>query len=512
MKKKIYSLFTFFLLIGLGACSEDKEVLDASASLPQIKFAYDELSADMNVIDNLPVVAVIKSELGLKKVELRILEGAQAIDYKTISTFFNPKSYSLAEKINYKETYTGFVVEVTDKLDRTVIDTLNLNVIEVKEAPQIVFDPAEIVYDELVGGEMPMTHYSVTASAALKSLEMFLVSESGQIQYGFPIDFTNGETEYTFNEKILYQEGDKGFKVKVTDAYGQVKIETLPVKYLTPKPPTVVLKEDTIYAEKDELVKVRMQLSSQRGIAKVDIYRIEGKSENLATTVDYPDSPLNVTAIPEVTLTNATSLLKVVVTDVVNKTTEMKIVTFVNMQFVAEAAFGSHPLANGYINTPDIYALFSLKDMKSYSVSYALENAENAANVDLKFYVFGGKAVLRMYSIDGGTGTKSNEFKGADGKSVMDMEVQNSTKLLKLSGFDFENATAQSIIDDIPASNITSNQVNPFLVGDVIAFKTADTSTSGGGRIGIMKILSDEQVNPSNVTARVIKVAIKFPK
>ena len=92
------------------------------------------------------------------------------------------------------------------------------------------------------------------------------------------------------------------------------------------------------------------------------------------------------------------------------------------------------------------------------------------------------------------------------------MPIQNATRLLKLGDFDFDNATAASIERDIPLSNIVSNTINPFEVGDVLAFKTASTSTSGGDRVGIMKILDNKQVNPNNVTARVITVSIKFPK
>lgn len=92
------------------------------------------------------------------------------------------------------------------------------------------------------------------------------------------------------------------------------------------------------------------------------------------------------------------------------------------------------------------------------------------------------------------------------------MEVQNKTRLLAVPGFDFDNATAESISNAISASNITSNKINPFVVGDIIAFKTADTSTAGGGRIGVMKILSDTQVVSNNPTARIITVSIKLPK
>jgi hypothetical protein len=499
-------------VIAFTGCKEPVETFDPNTSAPVVTFAYDDMTADLNKADNLPVVAVVQSQIGLKSVTMKIETNGEVIDYKTVTDFFNNKSYSLAEKLNFSADYQNFIVEAVDKLDRKTTAKLPLNIVEVKEAPSVVFEPAEIFYDELVGGVMPVTKFTATSEAGLKNLVMYLVSESGQVQYGFPIDFTEEEKSYTFEQLINYKEGDKGFKVKVTDIYDQVRIETLPVKYLTPAPPTVTAARDTIYADKDETKPVVLKLESLRGIKEVKIFRIEKDQETLVSTLNYPDKPQTLNINPSVTFTNATSKIKFVVTDHVDKTTEAFVTAIVNMQYAANLSIGSHILANGLEAYPDVYALLSLNDLKTYSVDYALQSDENSANVDLKFYVFGGAAVLRMYSIDGGSGTKSNEFKGSGGKSVIDMAVQNKTRLLKLTDFDFDNATAESIKQDIPASNIVSNNINPFNVGDVLAFKTADTSTAGGDRIGIMKILSNEQVIAINPTARIIRVAIKFPK
>lgn len=512
MIKKIYSLLILSLCLGFISCNDNEDDIDPSSSAPVIKFAFDDLQADMNKVDNLPVVAVIQSKAGLKKVTMKIQTTEGIINYKEVATFFNDKSYSLSEKLNFSPTYVSFIVEATDKLNREVSDTLSLGIVEVKEAPQIKFDPAMIEYDELEGGPMPITKFAVTSAAGLKKIEMFLITESGQNQYGFPVDFSNAEKEYPFEQQIMYKEGDKGFKVKATDIYGQVKIETLPVKYLTPAPPVVTLKADTIYADKNEVKTITMHIESQRGVKDVKIFRTENGTEKLIKTLDYPDKPMTLTIAPEVTFTNATSKVRILVTDNVNKWTEVSVAAIVNMEFVARLQMGSQPLANGYDKAPGVYALLSLKDMKTYSMEYALASADNAANLDLKFYSYGGSAVPRMYSIDGGNGTKSNEFKGKDGKTVIDMEVQNETKLLLLPDFDFENATAETIAGSIPSSTIVGNGINPYTVGSVLAFKTAQTSTSGGGRIGIMKILSDEQINPSNATSRVITVSIKFPR
>ncbi|MGI5974910.1 MAG: hypothetical protein ACOX7E_04070 [Paludibacter sp.] len=507
----IYTFIVFFGLSFLQSCEDPTPSIDPNSLLPKITFAFDSLEADLNLVDNLPIVAVVQSEAGLKSVDMIIKTGSEDIHYKTVTEFFNEHSYSLAEKVQYKPEYLQFVVEATDKLDRKTVASLELSIIDIKEGPKVIFEPEMIVYDELEGGPMPNTKFTVTSEAGLLKLEMYLVTENGQMQYGFPIDFTQNENEYIFDEKIMYKEGDKGFKVKVTDSYGQVRIETLPVRYITPAPPTVLVK-DTIFADKDERVAIPLKIESQRGIRSIEIFRADNNVFESVETINYPDAPLTLNVIPEVKCLNTTSKIKFAVTDVVDKTTEVSVTAIVNMNFIAKLAVGSMKLANGIEAYPGVYSFISLKDLKTYSVDYALESDENASNVDMKFYVFGGQAVLRMYSMDGGTNTKNNEFLGSGGKTAMDVSVQNQTRFLLLNGYDFDSATAASILSDIPASNIVANAINPFEVGDVIAFKTASTSSSGGGKIGIMKILSNEQVISIDVTARIITVAIKFPK
>ena len=91
--------------------------------------------------------------------------------------------------------------------------------------------------------------------------------------------------------------------------------------------------------------------------------------------------------------------------------------------------------------------------------------------------------------------------------------MKNDTRFAILSSFDFDNATASSI-SAISSSIITANQLNPVAVGDIIAFKTADTSTAGE-RVGVMKIISmtePKELVSSNATVRVMTLEIKFPK
>ena len=93
--------------------------------------------------------------------------------------------------------------------------------------------------------------------------------------------------------------------------------------------------------------------------------------------------------LAEISLTEATSQIKVVVSDGrIGKETEGIVNVYVNMEVVT-LNIASQPLANtGHNNYPGVYGLLSLNDMKTYSVDYALESADNAKNVDLCFSVW----------------------------------------------------------------------------------------------------------------------------
>ena len=229
MIRKIYTLLILGICLGFMACSDDNEELNSATSEPVIKFPMEQLDVDLNLVDNLPVVAVIKSELGLKSVNMQIKTNTETIDYKTVTEFFNEKSYSLSEELAYDATYEAFIVNAVDKLDRMVTATLPISVTDVMERPVITFDPAEIIYDEMAENPvMPKTTFKVTSEAGLKKVEMFLVSADGQSPMGTAA--LNGETEYSYDELIQYKEGDKGFKVKAEDNYGYTTIATLPVR------------------------------------------------------------------------------------------------------------------------------------------------------------------------------------------------------------------------------------------------------------------------------------------
>ncbi|MDL2210959.1 hypothetical protein LJB79_00025 [Bacteroides sp. OttesenSCG-928-M17] len=511
MIRKLYTILLIGLCLSIAACSDDNESIDPNAAAPIINFPMEQLDVDLNKVDNLPVVAIIKSEAGLQSVTMKIQTVEGTSEYKTVTEFFNPNAYSLSENLEYNATYQAFIIEATDKLNHVITGTLPISVTDVVERPEITFDPEEIVYDEMEDNPtIPRTTFKVTSEAGLNSVEMYLVSTGGQVSKG--TIGLSGEKEFTFDEMIDYVEGDRGFKVKAEDKYGYITIATLPIIYKTIPAPTLTLTESTIFADTENKKGISMEIESVRGVQEVVIYRIDNGVEVEALR-ESKNGENTLTYAPEITFTNATSKLKVVVSDGrAGKEAVGYVKTYVNMN-VATLNVSSQPLANNaHEKYPDAFGLVSFKDLKTYSIDYAIANETNAKNVDFKFYCFGGSAVPRMYSMDN-TG-KDGEFSGSTGK-LSAIPAKNLTRFAILTNFDYENATAASIASEVLSSAITKSELNPFAVGDIIAFRTGGTSSAGGGRIGVMKVLSmtePKDLVSTNATARVMTIEIKFPK
>lgn len=185
MIRKIYTLLILGLCLGFAACSDDNDGLDPNAAAPVIKFPMEQLDVDLNKVDNLPVVAVIKSQAGLQSVTMKLQTVEGVTEYKTVTEFFNPNSYSLSENLEYNANYEAFIIEATDKLNHVTSGTLPIAVTDVMARPVITFDPEEIIYDEMDENPViPRTTFEVVSEAGLKVVEVYLVSATGQESKG----------------------------------------------------------------------------------------------------------------------------------------------------------------------------------------------------------------------------------------------------------------------------------------------------------------------------------------
>ena len=503
MIRKIYTLLMLGLCLGFAACSDDNDGLDPNSAAPVIKFPMEQLDVDLNKVDNLPVVAVIKSQAGLQSVTMKLQTVEGVTEYKTVTEFFNPNSYSLSENLEYNANYEAFIIEATDKLNHVTSGTLPIAVTDVMARPVITFDPEEIIYDEMDENPvMPRTTFKIVSEAGLKKVERFLVSVDGQTSKGG--DVLNGDKIFEYDELIEYKEGDKGFKVKAEDIYGNITISTLQVSYKTVPVPVLTLGKELITTDEGVDTEVPMHIESVRGIREVVIYRIEKGIETEILRKGFSGDK-NLDYDPKVQLTEETSQIKIVVSDGrEGKDVNGTVKTYVSME-VVDLQVGSQKMANA-----EPFALISLKDMKTYSVAEASVSEESAKNIDIKFYAASNSGVItfRLYSPENVDG-KNGEYAGSTGKLTA-LKKMNMTRFAKLSNFDYEQATRSSIEEEFgKATTAARADVN---VGDIIGFKTGGSSSAGGGRIGVIKIVDISDKMGTDATKRIATVEIKFPK
>lgn len=507
MNKRIFAMWVMlFALLSVASCNKD-DGIDPSAAEPTITYAYDSLEADLNVIDNLPIVAVVKSEAGLRRVTLRIrTTDGEMIPVTEVTEFFNRNSYSLSEDINYASGYEAAVIEAVDLLDRKVESSLPITIIDVVEPPMIVFNPTTIEYDEMVGGEMPRTHIEVTSTSTLASVELYRVKESGQELYT-SVTFTaeDPQSSWTFDELVQYDEFDKGLKVKAVDNYGQIRIETLSVQYKTVPPPVVTFAEQMILADKDEEKAVNIHMESQAGIVKVELYRLDGVTDKPVKTTTY-DRLKTLDYAETMVFTNATKGVRVVVTDNVGRTTTAEAEALVNLYYETDL------LVNTAVNNDGVNGgkrMLSLSDRRTYSVQECLDDPSLQSHVDVKVYYMNGTTAIRIYNIKD---NKNNEYKGTSG-SLQDFDVLNDTRFKQVN-IDFDTATAADIAA-IDAATIQSTSVvdtsQDGLIGVVLAVKLANTSPMAG-KVALLKLVSVSEYVGTNKNARTFNFALKLPK
>ncbi len=509
-KNRILILLAWcFAAVSLAACSDDD--IDPASAEPTVAYPYDTLVADLNMVDNLPLVAVVKSGAGLRSVALsiRTAEGGE-VPVTTVTEFFNPKSYSLSESINYKADYVAAVVTAEDLLGRRAEATLPIEIVDVVEPPQIVFEPENWAYDETEGGEVPNTCITVTTTAMLQSVEITRVKTTGQTLFT-SVSFSDEDpqTSWTFDESIRYDEFDRGMKVKAVDNYGQVRISTLTVTYKTVPPPTAVFAADVIVADRDEEKAVEIAIESQAGVAKVELYRLEGAEETFVSTKEYSGDKTLAYA-ETMTFTDATSGVKAVVTDRVGRSTTVSTRALVNLILVDDILVGTGVLADG---AEGANRLLSLGDQRTYSVQECFDDPALQSHADVKVYYMNGNAQsVRIYSMENADG-KNAEYKNEAGdKNIGAFSPLNATRFKQVD-LDFATATAADIAAIDPASIQSSNiKGKEELIGGTFAFKTAAGSSAGAGRVGLLKLVSIGDKVGANANARVFTFAIKLPK
>jgi hypothetical protein len=509
--KYLYILIFLTALTGSIVSCKDTGVIPVG-DVPEISFVFDTLVADMNQATNVPVVAIINSEVGLHSVKMFVDKtNGESVLLKEVISFFNENQYSLTERPNYEENYKIFRVVATDLANKSTTSEVPFRIIGYKNAPIVQFELPEIVIDELRGDPTPRTKFSVTSSTNLKSLLVtrYLKTESPKTVFSEDfIESGKAISTYNFDDSIPYNENDVALQVTAIDTYGKSKIATLPIKYnATPVPTVSALIPTKFLVEMNAQAALSFKAESQAGIKQIRLISMHKNTESGELFTDNYASVKSVNYQKTITFNDdALSAIKIIITDINNKKTEKTIPTIVGLEYVEDQWLGSQFYTRGIPEEPGVYGMYSLKLKRGLSI---YEAYSNPANVDFLFYMYDqskGIAALRFLS----PVMTSDAGRYKNGPWYLDLMNNpsipyfdtwtglNATKYLQLNsttqGFTFEDATLNDLnkilkstvnLERLRGTTVATEKIEP---GYVYIFKTGTKSAAGAEKIGLFKV------------------------
>jgi len=518
--KQFFALVAAFLII-LSGCSKEKETDYSNTKAPEIKAILEVIQPDLNKADNIPLVCVVFAEAGLKSIKMKIVKGGTETDYKEVTTFYDNKQYSVRELPLWDETFQSFKIIAIDMAGRTTEKTIPISVIKYLAAPVITFPVSEIVIDENTGSiVIPRTKFAVVGASTLTKVEVNLFSTSGTTAVPLNPTFTPGGLTYEFDQEILYKNGDNAVQVSVTDSYGKIKIETLPIKYIAIPAPELKVSGtttlDPIVTASNTTKNLTFTATSGIGINAIRVYKIEKNvvTELTALSKTYP-SDKNVefsAALPA--FTPSTTGIRVTAFDQLGRTTTVDIQALIDLSYNPNARIGSQFYSKVADQAyPGIFCFYSVKDMKTYNLA---QFYTNRPNIDMYFYFFGG--AVRLYQAT--TNRPGEAWSGDAANGIPLMETwtgvaRNATKIKKFTpgsfAFTFDNVTstdlkAAAVQTYLNSAQVTADFAN-YVAGEVAFFQTSATSTNGA-KIGMMRIESFT-VDPKDTTKGFYVVSFK---
>ena len=502
MKIKKYLATMAAALILVSGCSKQDEIDFSNTKAPEIKAIIDLLQPDLNKADNIPLVCVVFAEAGLQSVQMKIVKTSGEVDFKTVTTFYDNKQYSVKELPLWDETFKSFKIIATDLAGRTTEKLIPITVIPYLAAPQITFPVSEIVIDENTGViVIPRTQFSVTGASQLTKVEVNLFSATGTTSIPLNPSFVPGLT-YNFDQEILYKAGDNALQVSVTDAYGKIKIETLPIKYISIPAPVLTATGtttlDPIVTNSGTTRNLTFSATSGIGINAIRVYKLEKDvvTEITSASKTYSAEKSISFSADLPAFTASTTGIRITAFDQLGRSTTVNIQTIIDLNYNPMATIGSQFYSKvadpAY---PNVYNFYSVKDKKTYSL---VQFYNNRPNIDLYFYFFGG--AVRFYSAHLNRAGEAWSADPANNVPLMESwtgVARNVTKIKKYTpgawSFTFDNVTSTELKTAAVQTYLNSAQVTAdfanYVVGEVAFFQTASTSTSPS-KIGMMKIES----------------------
>lgn len=502
---KVFCSICFAMLLMIAGCKKDKD--HSLPSAPVIVPDSTTYVLDFNR-DTRPIVeGNIKSGVGLQKVQF-FLSNNSNTPVKTITKFADIYSYDFAEAFDYTEGFPQLRIIAIDKNGENSAQWITFTTIQKRLPPVIIFPADTLKFNP---ADMTNTKFTVTSNAGLTNISYTIMRNNGTA--GTPVSQNVPDTtmRYNFDALVNYNFAtDTALLVTATDYEGRVTTGRRPVRSLIALP---TIRMNGLYIQSDAAgnVNIPVVAAAQGKIKSIVFYGISASGENIVKTHNFAADELSYNAAEAVPLSNQHYAVKAVITDQVGQTVSHQLNAIIGLKYTENYVAGTQHFAAGHTSSPGTYTLFSVRDLVAYNINDVFGVAEN--NIDMKFYMFGGAATPRILTLDGSSGdNKNTEYTStAPARNVDQFTTKNGTRFLKLpAGFDFDKATVQDIVGISKASIATAN-INPAAAGEVIAFKTAATSAAGGDKVGILKIVKTEVINPAASANRgLFTISVKF--
>ena len=513
MKKTLIFLSALMLL--LPACNDRQEPDYSSMAAPAIELMYENVTPDLNRVDNTPVVCVVFSEAGLQTVSLFKTESGQETLVKEITTFHDPHQYSLKESLPWNVNISSVRILAVDKGSKKAEAVLPVSVTPVLPAPVIVFGQEKIQIDERK--EDPnevLTTFEVTSSNSLQSVKVSLFTSEGITDVPLSPEFHPGDASYSFSQTITYFEGYRGVQVSATDANGKMKIETLPVNYIPAPAPEMVPTGDTVVeplvVRSTDSRTFTFHVEAETGLSYIEVVKltkdIQGKDVRNRVDITHYNASSDFAADYTYTFDSFDEdghAIEFVAVDRLNHSVAVHFPAMVNLRYgkdivIAAQRNTKEPLVLEEFPGVESYCFFSVRDFKTYSL-FDFWKMENRRNIDFFYFAWnnGGASdngTRLMRANEDRAGQDPSWFTYTDPEGVnsiptmaaasADWGSRNATYIKKLTdayAFDFDNVTVADLTASAVQTYVVQGKTNAdwinYKAGDCFLFKTGPLST-----------------------------------
>lgn len=512
--KKLFIVLSVLTLSLLG-CENKQEPDYSSMAAPSIELMYDNVTPDLNRVDNTPIVCVVFSEAGLKSVSLFKTESGEETLVKEISSFHDPYQYSMKESLPWNTNISSVRILATDNADRTAEAVLPVAVTPVLPAPTIVFGQEKIQIDER--NEDPnevLTTFEVSSSNSLQSVKVSLFTSEGITDVPLNPAFHVGDVTYSFSQTIAYFEGYRGVQVSATDANGKMKIETLPVNYIPAPAPVMTATGETVVGplvvKSTDSRTFTFHVDAETGLSYIEVVKltkdVQGKDVRNRIDITYYNASSDFATDYSYTLNSFEEdghAIEFVAVDRLNHSVSAHFPTMVNLRYgenivIAAQRNTKEPLILEEFPGVESYCFFSVRDFKTYSL-FDFWQMENRRNIDFFYFAWNnggasdnGTRLMRANEDRAGQDPSWFTYTDPEGlnniptmaASNSDWGSRNATYIKKLTdayAFDFDNVTVADLTSSAVQTYVVQGKTNAdwinYKVGDCFLFKTGPLST-----------------------------------